>query len=151
LVLYPVALTSSSVNVASNVCSDCATYDVSANGSYTSTGTNLSLDNVYSKVTVRDSLYTVDSIIPSMFENEDLVNVKYDSSSNQMWNYEFEQRSFDFGMQRSSYDPHGSIWTSVGTAAEDDTYFCYPTKQNVITKIGFAVEEIYQYHLKQKK
>ena len=34
---------------------------------------------------------------------------------------------------------------------EDDTYFCYPTKQNVITKIGFAVEEIYQYHLKQKK
>lgn len=34
---------------------------------------------------------------------------------------------------------------------EEDTYFCYPTKQNVITKIGFAVEEIYQYHLKQKK
>jgi len=34
---------------------------------------------------------------------------------------------------------------------EDDTYFCYPTKQNVITKIGFAVEEIYQYHLKITK
>lgn len=34
---------------------------------------------------------------------------------------------------------------------EDDTYFCYPTKQNVITKIGFAVEEIYQYHLKRTK
>ena len=34
---------------------------------------------------------------------------------------------------------------------EDDAYFCYPTKQNVITKIGFAVEEIYQHTLKQKK
>ena len=34
---------------------------------------------------------------------------------------------------------------------EDDTYFCYPTKQNVITKIGFAVEEIYQYHLNRTK
>ena len=34
---------------------------------------------------------------------------------------------------------------------EDDCYFCYPTKQNVITKIGFAVEEIYQHNLKKKK
>lgn len=29
---------------------------------------------------------------------------------------------------------------------EDDCYFCYPTKPNVITKLGFAVEEIYQLH-----
>ena len=33
---------------------------------------------------------------------------------------------------------------------EDDTYFCYPKKQNVITKIGFATEAIYQYNLKKK-
>ena len=32
---------------------------------------------------------------------------------------------------------------------EDDCYFCYPTKQNVITKIGFATEAIYQKHLKK--
>ena len=32
---------------------------------------------------------------------------------------------------------------------EDDSYFVYPTKPNVITKIGFAVEEIYQYNLKK--
>ena len=35
-------------------------------------------------------------------------------------------------------------------ATEDDCHFCYPIKQNVITKIGFAVEEIYQYHINKK-
>jgi hypothetical protein len=34
---------------------------------------------------------------------------------------------------------------------EDDCYFCYPKKQNVITKIGFATEAIYQYNLKKNK
>ena len=34
---------------------------------------------------------------------------------------------------------------------EDDCYFCYPTKQNVITKLGFATEEIYQYNINKNK
>lgn len=34
---------------------------------------------------------------------------------------------------------------------ENDSFFIYPTKENVITKIGFAVEEIYQYHLNKSK
>ena len=34
---------------------------------------------------------------------------------------------------------------------EDDCYFCYPKKQNVITKIGFATEAIYQYNFKKNK
>ena len=33
---------------------------------------------------------------------------------------------------------------------EDDSYLCYPTKQNVVTKLGFAVEAIYQLHIKRK-
>ena len=32
---------------------------------------------------------------------------------------------------------------------EDDSYFCYPTKENVITKLSFAVEEIYKYNLEK--
>ena len=32
---------------------------------------------------------------------------------------------------------------------EDDTYFCYPTKKDVITKLSFAVEEIYKYNLEK--
>lgn len=34
---------------------------------------------------------------------------------------------------------------------EDDCYFRYPTKQNVVTKLGFATEAIYQYNLKNNK
>lgn len=30
---------------------------------------------------------------------------------------------------------------------EENSYFCYPKKPNVITKIGFATEAIYQYNL----
>lgn len=56
--------------------------------SYSSTGTRLSLDTVYSKVTVKDSLYKVGDIIPSMFDDEDLVNVHYIDEENQNWGYE---------------------------------------------------------------
>ena len=34
---------------------------------------------------------------------------------------------------------------------EDDCYFCYPTKENVVTKLGFAVEELYLLHSKKHK
>ena len=77
--------------------------------SYSSTGTNLSLDNVYSKVTIRDNLYTVKSIIPSLFEDEDLENIKYDTSLNQRWNWEYTQQCMDRGDNSKKDD--------------DDTYF----------------------------
>ena len=31
----------------------------------------------------------------------------------------------------------------------DDSFYCYPTKQNVVTKLGFATEAIYQTKLKE--
>lgn len=57
--------------------------------SYTGTGAQLDLDNTYSKVTVRDSLYTVESIIPSMFNDEDLINSKALAEDTQRWLYEY--------------------------------------------------------------
>ena len=33
---------------------------------------------------------------------------------------------------------------------EDDSFYCYPKNKNVVTKLSFAVEEIYQYHLSNK-
>ena len=79
--------------------------------SYSSTGTNLSLDNVYSKVTVRDSLYTVKSILPSMFENEDLRNVHYVDEDNQNWTYEEGVVCMDKGEKTGK------------NQTDDDTYF----------------------------
>lgn len=36
-------------------------------------------------------------------------------------------------------------------STENDSFYCYPTKENVVTKLAFATEEIYQMHLKQAK
>lgn len=54
------------------------TYSSSVNvtaDQYKATGSTLTMDNTYNKVTVKDSLYTVESILPPMFNNEDLTNV----------------------------------------------------------------------------
>lgn len=34
---------------------------------------------------------------------------------------------------------------------EDDCYFCYPKKENVVTKLAFATEELYKYNLEKNK
>ena len=42
----------------------------------------------------------------------------------------------------------------VDVSTEDDSYYCYPESlKNVVTKMAFATEEIYQMHLErtQKK
>ena len=36
-------------------------------------------------------------------------------------------------------------------SVENDSYFCFPTKENVITKLGFAVEELYLLKMKEIK
>lgn len=41
---------------------------------YASSGANLTLDNTYNKVTVKDSFYSVESLLPSMWDNKTLVN-----------------------------------------------------------------------------
>ena len=43
--------------------------------------------------------------------------------------------------------PHDAFYINT----EDDSYLCYPKKQNVVTKLGFAVEAIHQLHLNKKK
>ena len=35
-------------------------------------------------------------------------------------------------------------------STETDSYYCYPTKENVITKLAFATEEIYQKTLRER-
>ncbi len=34
-------------------------------------------------------------------------------------------------------------------STEDDSFYCYPTKQNVITKLAFATEILYEKHLRK--
>jgi len=39
----------------------------------------------------------------------------------------------------------------VDISTENDSFYCYPTKQNVVTKLAFATEEIYRVNIEAKK
>jgi len=39
----------------------------------------------------------------------------------------------------------------VDISTENDSFYCYPTKPNVVTKLAFATEAIYQKHLRETK
>lgn len=46
------------------------------------------------------------------------------------------------------YDfPHIKPFDCVDISTEDDSFYCFPTKQNVITKMAFATEVLYQKKL----
>lgn len=36
-------------------------------------------------------------------------------------------------------------------STEQDSFYCYPAKQNVVTKLAFATEEIFEMHLEKKR
>ena len=94
-----------------------------AKSSYAATGARLSLDNVYSKVIVRDSLYPVKSIIPSLFEDEDLRNVQYVDEENQNWNYEYNT---------------STVCDADTKKKDDDTYFQIRSKFYTNTKYNHS-------------
>lgn len=39
----------------------------------------------------------------------------------------------------------------VDISTENDSFYCYPTKENVVTKLAFATEEIYKMNLEKKR
>ena len=39
----------------------------------------------------------------------------------------------------------------IDISTEKDSFYCYPTKQNVVTKLSFATEEIYKMHIENIK
>jgi len=46
------------------------------------------------------------------------------------------------------YDfPHVKPFDCIDISTEDDSFYCYPTRQNVVTKLAFATEEIYKLQL----
>ena len=45
------------------------------------------------------------------------------------------------------YDfPHIKPFDCFDISTEEDSFYCYPTKENVLTKLAFATEEIFQLH-----
>jgi len=50
------------------------------------------------------------------------------------------------------YDfPHINPFYSVATSTENDSFYCFPTQTDVVTKLAFATEIIYERHMADKK
>jgi DNA-directed RNA polymerase subunit RPC12/RpoP len=50
------------------------------------------------------------------------------------------------------YDfPHIKPFDCVDISTENDSFYCFPTKENVVTKLGFATEIIYQNEMAKKR
>jgi hypothetical protein len=39
----------------------------------------------------------------------------------------------------------------VDISTENDSFYCFPEKQNVVTKLAFATEEIFLLHMERKR
>ena len=95
------------------------------------------------------SLRRTDKFIP-------LGNAKISHTIEDGFVLEGNYRGADFRVQRMpleinslhvEYDfPHIKPYDCFDISTEDDSFYCYPTKENVVTKLGFATEEIYRLH-----
>ncbi len=62
--------------------------------------------------------------------------------------YRIERPPLQTNSLHVEYDfPHIKPFDCLDISTENDSFYCFPTKQNVVTKLGFAVEEIYARHL----
>ena len=59
--------------------------------------------------------------------------------------YRIQRKPLQINSLHVEYDfPHIKPFDCIDISTEDDSFYCFPTKENVITKLAFATEIIYQ-------
>ena len=59
--------------------------------------------------------------------------------------YRIQREPLQINSLHVEYDfPHIKPFDCVDISTEDDSFYCFPAKQNVVTKLAFATEIIYQ-------
>ena len=102
---------------------------------------------VYSMPRTTSPMLLGDAKITHTIENGFVLEGHYNNKD-----YRILRKPLDANSLHIEYDHvHIKPYDCFVINTEDDSYFCYPTKKNVITKLGFAVEEIYKYHLEKAK
>lgn len=99
--------------------------------------------------------------LPRCYKYEPLGNAKLTHDMENGFILEGEYRGKRYFIQRMpiqsnslhvEYDfPRIKPFDCVDISTENDSFYCYPTKQNVITKLTFATEIIYENSLKASK
>ena len=66
--------------------------------------------------------------------------------------YRIQREPLQINSLHVEYDfPHIKPFDCVDISTEDDSFYCFPTNQNVVTKLAFATEIIYQRKEKEAK
>ena len=66
--------------------------------------------------------------------------------------YRIQRMPLQINSLHVEYDfPHIKPFDCVDISTEDDSFYCFPTKENVVTKLAFATEEIYEMHYKNMR
>ena len=99
--------------------------------------------------------------LPRCWKFEKLGKAKLTHDPNRGFVLEGHYRGEDYHIQRTplqinslhvEYDfPHIKPFDCLDISTESDSFYCYPTKQNVVTKLAFATEEIYGMHFLKKR
>ncbi len=66
--------------------------------------------------------------------------------------YRIERRPIENNSLHVEYDfPHIKPFDCIDLSTNDDSFYIFPTKENVVTKLAFATEEIYAVALEKKR
>ena len=66
--------------------------------------------------------------------------------------YRIQRMPLQINSLHVEYDfPHVKPFDCIDISTENDSFYCYPAKQNVVTKLAFATEEIYLQNLSKAK
>ena len=64
--------------------------------------------------------------------------------------YRIQRAPMQINSLHVEYDfPHIKPYDCIDISTEDDSFYCFPTKENVVTKLAFATEEIYKLKLQK--
>ena len=66
--------------------------------------------------------------------------------------YRIQRMPLENNSLHVEYDfPHIKPFDCLDLSTSDDSFYCFPTKQNVVTKLAFATEIIYEMHLARRR
>ena len=64
--------------------------------------------------------------------------------------YRIQRAPLQINSLHVEYDfPHIKPLDCLDISTENDSFYCYPSQKNTVTKLAFATEEIYKRHLAQ--
>ncbi|MBR6563788.1 MAG: hypothetical protein IKK70_07610 [Clostridia bacterium] len=80
-------------------------------------------------------------------ENGFVINGHYNGSD-----YRIQRMPLQINSLHVEYDfPHVKPFDCIDISTENDSFYCYPTKPDCITKLAFATEEIYRISLEKTR